>query len=439
MDILASVTIEDPEACEGEVAMRGRSWVGWMAAWVLLCAGPGFAAESETKMTPGLTDSLGGPRGLLFELGISTQLRYVTELAYNARGGKGHALRQAGQLDAQLGLDMEKLAGLHGGTFQFTFTYRNGNNLGADMDLGTLQLVQEVYGRGNVGRLTQLWYEQLFWGDRVHLKLGRVTMGEDTADFPCDFQNLSFCGAQPGNIVGNYWFNWPVSQWGTRLRVDVAKVAYVQLSAYEVNPRNLDEAFYLGRFHGATGVMLPLELAWTPKFSAGRLEGTYKLGAWYDTSNAPDVLLDDVERDGRYGVYFVARQQLTHVAGAENKAQGLNVFLRLTNTDQNTSTQDSQYTLGLGYTGIFGRADDDVGFALGRTHSNGRYVEAQRLEQQQDPTVLVPRSEYLGELYYSLHATPWLVLRPNFQFIRPGADETARNVIVLGLKGALSL
>ncbi|RKH70982.1 carbohydrate porin [Corallococcus aberystwythensis] len=424
-------------ASEADGAMRGRGFRACVLAWALLCAGPAFAAE--TRMPPGLTGEWGGARGLLHELGVALQVRYVTELAYNARGGKGHALRQAGQLNVGLGLDLEKLAGLKGGTFQFTFTHRNGNNLNADMALGNLQLVQEVYGRGNVGRLTQLWYDQVFWGGRVHLKLGRVTMGEDSADFPCDFQNLTFCGAQPGNIVGNYWFNWPVSQWGTRLRVDVAKVAYVQLAAYEVNPRNLEEAFYLGRFSGATGVMLPLELGWNPKFRGGRLEGLYKLGAWYDTSNAPDVLLQDVEHEGRYGLYLVARQQLTHVAGAENVAQGLNLFVRLAHPDRNTSTQDGQYTVGLGYTGVLGRADDDVGFALGTTRSNGRYVHAQRLKRAQDPSTPVPRSEYLGELYYSLHATPWLVLRPNFQYIRPGGDVTARDILILGLKGALTL
>jgi porin len=417
--------------------MRGRTWVAWGVAWALLFAGRGFAAE--TQRPPGLTGDWGGLRGFLYEMGVALQVRYATELAYNARGGKGHALRQAGQFDVGLGVDMDKLAGLKGGTFQFTFTHRNGNNLGADMELGNLQLVQEVYGRGNVGRLTQLWYDQLLFGEQVHLKLGRMTVGEDTADFPCDFQNLSFCGAQPGNIVGNYWFNWPVSQWGTRLRVDLAKVAYVQLAAYEVNPRNLDPSFYIGRFTGATGVMLPLELAWNPQFGGGRLVGLYKLGAWVDTSNAPDVLLTGVTRPKRYGAYFVARQQLTHVLGADNKAQGLNVFLRLTQTDRETSTQDSQYTLGLGYTGLFGREDDDLGFALGRTHSNGRYVTAQRLKQQTDASVRVPRSEYLGEVYYSLHAMPWLVLRPNVQYIRPGGDENARNIVVLGLKGALSL
>ncbi|WP_223645032.1 carbohydrate porin [Corallococcus sp. EGB] len=418
--------------------MRGRAFAAWVMAWALLCAGPAFA-DAPKKMVPGVTGGWGGMRGFLFELGVAIQVRYVTELAYNARGGKGHALRQAGQFDVQLGLDMDTLAGVKGGSFQFTFTHRNGNDLNADMALGSLQLVQEVYGRGNIGRLTQLWWDQLLWDERVHLKLGRVTVDEDTADFPCDFQNLSFCGAQPGNIVGNYWFNWPVSQWGTRLRVDLKKVAYVQLAAYEVNPRNLEEAFYLGHFNGATGVLLPLELGWNPKFHGDLLEGLYKVGVWYDTSNAPDVLLPDVERQGRYGIYFVARQQLTHVAGAENAAQGLNVFVRLTQTDVDTSALDGQYTLGLGYTGIFGRADDDVGFALGATHSNGRYVTAQRLKQAQAPDTVIPRTEYLGELYYSLQATPWLVLRPNFQYIRPGGDENARNIIVLGLKGALTL
>ena len=32
-------------------------------------------------------------------------------------------------------------------------------------------------------------------------RMVRLTVGEDFASFSCDFQNLTFCGAQPGNLV----------------------------------------------------------------------------------------------------------------------------------------------------------------------------------------------------------------------------------------------
>jgi porin len=90
------------------------------------------------------------------------------------------------------------------------WTDRNGSNLSDDAGLGTLQQVHEVFGRGQTLRLTQLWYDQKFIDGAVHCKIGRITFGEDFASFSCDFQNLTFCGAQPSNLVGNYIYNWPV-------------------------------------------------------------------------------------------------------------------------------------------------------------------------------------------------------------------------------------
>ncbi|RJS17703.1 hypothetical protein DRW03_27340 [Corallococcus sp. H22C18031201] len=430
-----------------------RQWA-WLTGLLLVGAWPrpALAAEATTP-PPGLTGDWGGWRQRLFDAGVALQVGYVTELAYNARGGTGHALRQAGQLTAGLGVNLDALVGVPGGSLQFTVTYRTGNDLGADMALGTLQLVQEVYGRGEVGRITQLWYEQSFLDKRLKWKLGRLTVGEDTADFPCDFQNLTFCGAQPGNIVGSYWFNWPVSQWGTRLRGQPSQEISLQLAAYEINPENLNENFSIGHFSGATGVMIPAELAWDPRFREGALTGHYVVGAWYDTSNADDVLFDVdrqpqpltgepfLRRSGRYGAYLIARQQLTQSPSGTNPVRGLNVFLRLAQADRNTAAVDNQLTAGLLYTAPFAsRPDDDVGLAIGRTHANRRAITFQELEQAHAPATAISRTEYEAELYYTLHATPWLLLRPNVQYIHhPGATQVAADVVILGLKASLGL
>jgi porin len=52
----------------------------------------------------------------------------------------------------------------------------------------------------------------------------------------------------------------------------------------------------------------------------------------------------------------------------------------------------------------------------------------------------VQTAEYVTELYYSVHATRWLMLRPNFQYIhRPGGVDARTDDIVLGLKAIVRL
>jgi len=292
-------------------------------------------------------------------------------------------------------------------------------------------------------RLTRFWYEQRF--GKARLKLGRSNVGEDFAVFSCDFMNLTFCGAQPGNLVGDYWFNWPVSQWMGRLRVDLGN-GYVQAGAYEVNPRNLQNKLALGYFAGATGALLPVEAVWKPHLRG--LPGTYRIGAWYDTSRGDDVVLDrtggiaaqsgiaPLQHDGRYGAWAVARQQVTGTADASGTLTGLTLFVRVTQADSRTARIDNQVTLGLFYEGLRILAHDDVlGLAVGRTHVNDRIGEGEAATARP-----VEGSEYATELFYSFHPVAGIVMRPNVQYIiHPGGRDDARDVVVLGLKTSINL
>src|SRR4030095_9143917 len=127
------------------------------------------------------------------------------------------------------------------------------------------------------------------FADTLNVKLGRMGVGEDFMPFSCYFQNLSFCGSLPGNIVST-WYNWPVSQWAARIRVNASDF-YAQIGAYTVNPGNLDtsHAMRLNAPGGKIGTRIPFEVGWTPKLGAAGLPGAYRIGVWYDTSNLPDV------------------------------------------------------------------------------------------------------------------------------------------------------
>jgi porin len=392
-----------------------------------------------------------GIRSNLYDRGIDFRLGYVSETATNVQGAPGELWRYTDQWTFAATFDLQKLFGLNQAQFKMTITDRNGLNL--SQELGTLQLVQEVYGRGQTWRWTQFFYDQKYLDGMLDWKVGRLTEGEDFAAFSCQFQNLTFCGAPPGNLVGNYWYNWPVSQWATRVKASFTGFGYIQLGAFEVDPSYLltRYALDLGSPSGATGVLVPFEVGWLPTFGSG-LNGTYKFGGWYNSSTEPDVVDNTygqllainggqpLMRHGAYGAYVNFLQRVTTPAYAGSK-QGLSVFFNATYADRRTSTLDSQIAAGLFYTGPFAwRPLDEIGFAIGRTHVNSRVTDVETLQETLGlESAGVQHSEWVGEVYYNIHPAPWIDLRPNLQYVRhPGGIYENTDDIVVGLKLAIN-
>jgi porin len=437
-------------------------WQGTAAALLVGCLSNSDAQSRErahasservdAQQAPspsGLTGDWDGLRSDLHDKGVDVAASYVSQTAWNADGGKREKVTETGQFAVGLTFDAEKTVGLKGGTFQATASFRRGKDLRHAAGLGVLQQVQEVYGRGQTERLTQFWYEQQLAGGAVAIKAGRATVGEDFASFSCYFMNLSFCGSQAGNLAGDYWYNWPVSQWMTRIKVSHGDF-YAQAAVYEVNPRNLKNDFTIGKLHGATGVLVPFEVGWTPEFSQNGRVGYYKIGGWYSNANADDVYLDinrqprvmtgmaSLQRSSRSGIWINLQQQLIGRAVAGKPVSGMGVFLNLTQTDRRTSVTDNQVSAGLFWKAIIPSLPNDVlGFAVARTNVNSR---AARGIAPLPTNSEVPNAEYASEVYYSLHPFEWLELRPNMQFVHdPGGYRKADDVKIIGLKAGVTL
>ena len=112
--------------------------------WLGLAAAPAFAANDS----PYLSGDWNGERTRLAERGIAFDFGYTGEAAHNVSGGTRQTARYADQWSFGSTLDLEKLWGWRGGTFQVAITNRNGRNLSDDANLGAYQQGQEVYGRG---------------------------------------------------------------------------------------------------------------------------------------------------------------------------------------------------------------------------------------------------------------------------------------------------
>ncbi len=197
------------------------------AVAAMMLAGSVHAAEAFSADSQWMTGDWGGERTKLIEQGIDIKMDYVGEVGGNLHGGfnDDKTARYGDQFGLGAALDLEKLFGWDNTQAKIQLTNRNGENISndrvGDPRAGTLSSSQEVYGRGHMVRLTQLWIQHQFLDNKLDVKAGYFGEGEDFNTFPCEFQNLAFCGSQVGNWATNIWYNWPVSQAAIRLKYNI--------------------------------------------------------------------------------------------------------------------------------------------------------------------------------------------------------------------------
>jgi len=433
--------------------------LGSLALLAVMGSSGAQAAEAFSSESKWMTGDWGGTRTELLEKGYDFTLDYVGEVAGNLNGGYNDdkTARYSDQFALGAHLDLQKIFGWHDAEFKLAITERSGRNLSndriSDPRAGQFSSVQEVWGRGQTWRLTQMWVKQKYFDGALDVKFGRFGEGEDFNSFPCDFQNLAFCGSQVGNWVGGIWYNWPVSQWALRVRYNLNEALYAQVGVFEQNPSNLESGngFKLSG-SGNQGAVIPVELVWSPRLNG--LKGEYRAGYYYSNAKAQDVLKDSNGQpaaisgaayrssSSKHGLWIGAQQQVTSLAS--DQSRGLSLFANATVHDKKTNAIDNYVQAGLVYKGPFdARAKDDIGFALARVHVNPAYRKNARLANQaagvydyDNPGFLpVQDTEYSAELYYGIHLADWLTVRPNLQYIRhPGGVSQVDDALIGGLK-----
>ena len=413
-----------------------------------------YADEAFSADSKWMTGDWGGERTKLIEQGIDIKADYVGEVGANLHGGYNHdkTARYSDQFGLGVALDLQKLWGWDNTQAKIQLTNRNGQSISndriGDPRAGTLSSSQEVYGRGHMVRLTQLYIQHQFLDGKLDVKAGYFGEGEDFNTFPCEFQNLAFCGSQVGNWATNVWYNWPVSQAALRVKYNITPELYAQIGAYNQNPSQLEHGngFKLSG-SGTKGTVLPVELVWSPKLN--NLPGEYRVGYYKSTAPANDVRVDITStgqdyrvRDSKHGYWFVVQQQLTSHNG--DASRGLNIAANATFHDKATNIVDNYQSLMFVYKGPFdARPKDDIGIGAARIHVNDDVKKSAEqinaslgVTDYNDPLYSPLRStEYNYEINYGFHVTNWLTVRPNLQYItHPGGVDQVDNALVAGLK-----
>ncbi|WP_345831096.1 carbohydrate porin [Erwinia sp. HDF1-3R] len=432
--------------------------VAFCGLGLMLASGSALADYAPLSIdSPYAFGDWGGSRTQLKNDGVDFQVNYTMESASNFSGGYNHSTtaRYTDQWAFGTTLDLEKLLNWNDTQFQTTITSRNGQNLSDyinDPRSGGLSSVQEVWGRGQTWRLTQFWLNKGFFDHAVEVKAGRVTVGEDFDAFQSNFQNLAFGSGQAGNWRGDRWYNWPVSQWGGRVKFNFTPEVFLQVGFYNQTASNYDtgNGFRLDTSH-TEGNMVPVELGWQPAFGADKLPGNYRVGMYYSSVKGDNY---SSYRDGQYGEqnhayggYLLLQQQLTSMDG--DNQRGLGVIVQAVMNDHKTSKTDNYQSVSFVWKGPFAsRAKDEIGIGAARIHVNDDYGSMLRqtnrdngVNDYNNPTYLPIQSgsEYDYEIYYNAHLTSWLNLRPNLQYVAsPGAVGEVKDAFIGGISANIN-
>jgi porin len=418
--------------------------------WTSLCVAIASSSPCAAASPLGLFGDWGGLLPYLLDRGVDVQAAYVSEAAWNPSGGKQQAARYADQLGLSADFDLKKIFGLDGAKLRIALTNRDGRNLTQDA-VGNEVLVQEIYGDGQNLRLSDFSYEQAL-GQRVEVRLGRIHESDDFAHFSCEFQNLSFCSAPFAILADSGWNNPPLAVWGGTIKLNW-NGWYAETGAYQVNPTYAlsGNGFKLST-SGDTGTVYPVEAGWVGKLGSQGLASSYKAGAYYDSSNAPDVYEDENgnplaltdlpprQRDGRSGEYLMILQQVTQ--GPSSTDSGISVFAHLTQADRNTALLTKSYTVGAIWKApVMARPDDTLEIAAARFNFNPRLRAEEGLyDTVHDASVAVQNAETDLTLQYNAKLTPFLSLGPNLQYIvRPNGSAVIANAFVVGLQLKVTL
>ena len=408
-----------------------------------------------------------GARPWLSSHGVDFEFFYAGSRPQNFAGGLriGGAYQGAGF--ATLDLDSEKLLGYEGGTLHVSGLWLSGQKPFSAVYSGDLNRVN-LLDFPNALRLGELWYQQKFFGSKLTVKFGELSIDSDFIvpeyySSMCQFTLLNqtfFYPSLPYNVFGVPGFpatthglsTTPYATPGTVIRWSPSDKFYAQYGLYSGSPDQSAAGvqFPVSRADGALNY---LELGFDRNHGTNNpgLGGGYKIGAYYHTSSYPDAYQGVLYaaglapappwHDGNYGVYLLAEQQLYLAHGKADPAQrGLTGFVRALGAPADRNLMQMELDGGLVYRGLIPTRDwDTLALAGSYLETSHDIANAQRTINAMAPGSFVP-VDYEGviELDYKVQATAWWTVQGSLQHVfHPGGSAATRDATVFILQTSL--
>jgi porin len=422
----------------------------------VLVAAPVMAQDANT----GLLGNIGGLRTVLGDYGITLGLNDSENLLGNLSGGVKQGATMQGATTGTIDVDTGKAFGLQGGTFHISALQLHGQPFSGPY-LDNLQAANGNEGE-DATRLWELWYDQQF-GNKIDVKIGQQSIDNEFigSTYTALFVNtMAGWPLVPSDDLYGGGPAYPLSSLGVRIQAEPSDSTTILAGVFDDNPGGGafdDDAQYLDRngalFNLNTGALFIAELQYATKIAG--LDGTYKIGGWYDTGAFPDQEFgtdglslanpdsngDPVIHHGNYSLYGVVDQTVWKSAGA----QSVNVFARIMGAPDDQNLINFSFNGGVTVTAPLPTRDNDqAGIDIGVGNVSSRASDLDR-----DVAVFsgspypVRGTETLIELTYQAQVTPWLIMQPDIQYVfNPGggvqdpndATQNLQNEFIVGLR-----
>jgi porin len=420
--------------------------------------GPSEALNPPSAPPPAPTTHLfgdwGGARSYLDKLGIDVTLDLTSETAGNVSGGLRKGVTSPGQIGFEADIDWQKLAGIPGLSTHTVFVNRYGSPLANTIGDQVLP-AQEIYGAGgNVAvHFVYTYAEESLLNGRLDIAVGHMPELNDFSSSPlyCNFMTNALCGnpkSLPGGDVG--YSSYPDGVWGGRIRGRPTPDTYIQIGAFEVNQNiysNRDgfRSGFAGT-QGDSGAIIPVEIAYEPQVGPTQMQGHYKLGFAYDTTdynkffdNVGSFVSGNNGTGQKIGFWALADQMV--VRNGPGASDGLVLLAGYAHLTPGTSAYADQVFAGALYSDFWqARPADTIGFLFTWQSMSGALGKEQALDSEfglpfaNGATGIQTHEEQI-ELNYDISIGHGINLQPTFQYVfRPNAQSNIKDAAVLGVK-----
>jgi porin len=403
---------------------------------------------------PHVEHLLGDPGGIRTDLanqGIYVLLDFTSEFAGNVSGGITRGATFANQVGLGVDIDWQRRAGITGLSTHVVFVSRSGYS--DSILIGdSVAPVQEIFGAsGNVlAHLVSAYAEQTLLDKRVDIAVGQMNVENDFASSPlyCFSMNNAICGdpkALPAGDLGHSAF--PDGVWAGRIRGLPTPDTYVEAGVYEVN-QGLYTSHYFGtgfpnNISQASGVYVPVEIAYEPSLGQNNLVGHYKFGFGYDTTPYESFFnalpTPPEERSHNTQLWVLTDQML--VRQGDDDQDGIIALAGFAHNNPSVSAFAEQYFGGVINRGFWRtRPEDAVAFFLNYNTMSGALATIQAEEAElgipfSNGATGVQTHEMFVEANYNIRVYRGVDFRPEFQYvIRPNGQSNIRDAAVLGFK-----
>jgi porin len=288
-----------------------------------------------------------GTRKWLYDRGVSYNLIYTNDVLGNLSGGIKRGTIDQGKLEAQVAIDLDKLAGWKDWTFYANaFGIYNSGRIRRDY-VGGMNTIAAIEATPAV-RLSELWLER--WVGPVNIRFGQLAA--DAEFFYSDLSQIFLQSDWPTigavNLPGG-GPAYPLAAVGARIKYELPKDASLLFAIFNGDPagpcsgdpdtcnryglnfRLSDPAFFMGEFQWRrnrgkddTGLATTLKIGgWghLGQFADQRFANNGVLLASPASSSVPLMHRND------YGIYGVIDQQLYRPPGGDGNT-GVSVFNR---------------------------------------------------------------------------------------------------------------